>query len=141
MIVCSSPEALHRRLATGAKEDVFRYEADDRTVRLDNDCRTFPLRLRVRFHSDSETQVLAFLSWCRNRYDVTFELYLEGALTTRIPGLAPKVMAFFPLGEAQVHFYKQSPLDERRRVIAWMVGADLDTVPVRTGHSSHPAAP
>lgn len=123
MIICTSLPELDRHLAAGQKEDVFRYDGPDRTVRLDNDCRTYPLRLRTVFRGDDpESQVLRFVQWCRAHYGIAFSPYLEGAFTSRIPGIAPKVMAFLPLGEAQVHFYKKAARAERRRVVHWMVG-------------------
>jgi hypothetical protein len=123
MIVCTTPAALDRHLADGAKEDVFCFEAPGRTVRLENDCRRYPLRLRACFDgATAEAEVLAFVRWMQAAFGARFAPHVAGSVRARVPGLAVKVVAFFPLGEVQVHFYKRADRAARRRIIGRLIG-------------------
>jgi hypothetical protein len=63
-----------------------------------------------------------FAARCENRYGTSFSASIPGSRTSRLPGVASKVGLYAPLDTAEVHFYKDAPRKDRRRIIGWLVG-------------------
>lgn len=117
----SSPDKLDDHLSGGEEHDVFVYRSAGREVVLENDCRSYPLRLRATFQNNAQAALDAFADRCRAVYGIAFRASLPGALQTRIPGVAVKIGLYAPLDTLEVHFYKDAPRADRRRVMGWVV--------------------
>jgi hypothetical protein len=103
---------------------VFVYDGADREVVLRNDCRAYPLRVQATFAGDEPgPQLDRFAERCRSVYGASFESTVPGARTARLPTVASKVGVYAPLDTIEVHFYKEAPREDRRRVIGWLVDA------------------
>lgn len=99
------------------------FDGADREVVLQNDCRSYPLRVQATFAEDGSGSALsAFADHCRERYEVSFTSSIPGARKGRLPGVASKVGIYAPLDTVEVHFYKDAPRADRRRIIGWLVG-------------------
>jgi len=98
------------------------YDGPDREVVLRNDCRSYPLRVRATFEEAIGT-LDAFAERCEEQFGVSFSSSIPGSRTSRLPGIASKVGVYAPLDTVEVHFYKEAPREDRRRIIGWLVGA------------------
>lgn len=93
-----------------------------REVVLENDCRSYPLRVRASFETQvASASIDAFQKRCERQYGCTFRSSIPGAQKTRIPEVAVKVGLYHTLDTVEVHFYKDSPRADRRRLIGWLV--------------------
>lgn len=98
------------------------YRSPDREVVLRNDCRSYPLRVQATFDADvSETALNKFVGDCQEQYEVSFDTSIPGSRRGRLPGIASKVGVYAPLDTIDIHFYKDAPRKDRRRVIHWLV--------------------
>lgn len=123
-VVFTSPSKLRRHLEEGGTHDVFVYDGPDREVVLRNDCRSYPLKVRAVFvESRATASIDAFARRCCETYSISFASSIPGAKTSRLPGVASKVGLFRPLDTVEVHFYKDAPRRDRRRIIQWLVHA------------------
>jgi len=117
---------MDEHLSYGSKEDTFEFVGEDRIVRLYNDCRNYPLRLKASFRDSMrkervESMLYAFVTRMRARFAANFRPHVGASLQARIPHLARKVVVFFTLGRIEVVFRKQSDEADRREVIEWLV--------------------
>lgn len=100
---------------------MFVYQGNAREVVLENDCRSYPLRVRATFETSSASAIAAFQERCQAVYGCTFHSSLPGAEQARIPQVAVKIGLYKTLDTVEVHFYKDSPHADRRRLIGWLV--------------------
>jgi len=99
------------------------YDGADREVVLRNDCRAYPLHVQATFEDETAGPILSgFAARCENRYGASFSASIPGSRTSRLPGVAGKVGLYAPLDTVEVHFYKDAPHEDRRRIIGWLVG-------------------
>lgn len=104
---------------------MFVYQGATREVVLENDCRAYPLRVRATFEADAAAGAIsAFQAQCEYRYGCAFRTPLPGAEHARIPQVAVKIGLYRALDTVEVHFYKDSPHADRRRLIGWLVTAN-----------------
>lgn len=103
---------------------MFVYRGTTREVVLENDCRAYPLRVRATFEAHAAEAIAAFQAQCEHQYGCAFRTALPGAEHARIPQVAVKIGLYRALDTVEVHFYKDSPHADRRRLIGWLVAAN-----------------